>query len=259
MTETTAGAVHPIFSDTPSADAVLWRYMSFAKFAALMQSANLRFTRIDRFDDHFEGVWPRRDLEAWNRMSALPAGVTEAMRRNRVAASCWVNLPHESAGMWRLYAPGAEGVAVKTTFGKLLAITKTMETAAPGTVAGAAKVQYIDHATDSLLAQLRDGDAYPNAMLPFMLKHISYAHENEVRALVIAPMAPNGGFEIEPDGCGSASFTLAALVEEVVTSPLGEPWFEETVIELARAHGVTAVRRSDLHRRAFWQRAVPPS
>lgn len=246
-------ALHPIFQDVPDVHAPLWRYMSFAKFAALIQSANLRFTRIDQFDDHFEGVWPRQDLERWNELSPLPANVTEEMRLRRIAASCWVNLPHESAGMWRLYAPGAEGVAVRTTFGKLLAITKTMETAAPGTVAGAAKVRYIDHTNDSLLAELNDGDAYPNVMLPFMLKHVSYAHENEVRALVIAPMVPNGGFEIEPDGCGTASFNLSSLIDEVVTSPLGQPWFEETVIEFAQDHGVTAVRRSDLHRRAFWR------
>ena len=39
------------------------RYLSFAKFAFLLELAKLHLTRVDEFDDHFEGAWPKSDLE----------------------------------------------------------------------------------------------------------------------------------------------------------------------------------------------------
>jgi hypothetical protein len=114
--------IHPIFRDRPSSAAKLWRYLSFAKFAALLQSNLLHFTRADQFDDHFEGAWPLSDLRKWQKIAERGfdvASFTESMKRSRVAASCWFESPHESAAMWRLYAPGNEGVAISTNFGKL--------------------------------------------------------------------------------------------------------------------------------------------
>jgi hypothetical protein len=56
--------VNPIFSEIPPPDAKLWRYLSFAKFASLLHSQKLHFTRVDRLDDHFEGVWPGKKVRA---------------------------------------------------------------------------------------------------------------------------------------------------------------------------------------------------
>ena len=245
--------LHPIFRDAPPDGAPLWRYMTYAKFAAMMQAGVLRFTRVDKFDDHFEGVWPRRDLESWNRISTLPAGFTEQTRRTHVAASCWINLEHESAAMWRLYAMGAEGVAIKTRFSRVRDAAVRMEEAAAGTLAGAARVRYIDHASDSIIAALSEGDALPNAFVPFMMKNISYQHESEVRALVVSPVT----HEIEPDGCG-VGIDLPDFVEEVVVNPLAEPWFEQLVLSTVRVHNLNSVRRSQLDRRIFWQRVEEP-
>jgi hypothetical protein len=50
------------FRNAPTPEAKLWRYLSFAKFASLLQSAQLHFIRVDHFDDHFEGAWPKSDL-----------------------------------------------------------------------------------------------------------------------------------------------------------------------------------------------------
>jgi hypothetical protein len=246
--------LHPIFRNAPEQNATLWRYMSFAKFVAMLETGLLRFTRIDQFDDHFEGVWPRRDLETWNKVGPLPAGFTEQMRRTRVAVSCWIHLPHESAGMWRLYAPGTEGVAIKTKFAKLQAVVSGMEKSLPQLLAGAAKVQYVDHASDSLIANLKDGDSYPNMLAPFMLKHVSYSYENEVRALVVAPHS----HEIEPQGV-FAPIDLADFVEGVVVTPLSQPWFEDVVIKVTKDRGLKFVNRSVLDRRIFWQQVIEKS
>ena len=40
----------------PSADTVLWRYMDFSKFVAMLKDKALWFGRIDRLGDPFEGA-----------------------------------------------------------------------------------------------------------------------------------------------------------------------------------------------------------
>src|SRR5215831_9145292 len=176
--------VHPLFRNTPKPEAKLWRYLSFAKFASLLQSAQLHFTRVDHFDDHFEGAWPKSDFEYWTKERMIEhfkvSDFTEQMRRNNVAVSCWFESPHESAAMWRLYAPGNEGVAVATTFGKLHNLV-TSAPMATGWLADAASVEYIDHFDDGLIKRFRPDERLPNTLMPFMLKNISYKYENEVR------------------------------------------------------------------------------
>jgi hypothetical protein len=42
----------------PSDDAVIWRYMDFAKFVAMLQTESLFFNRADKFRDPLEGRFP---------------------------------------------------------------------------------------------------------------------------------------------------------------------------------------------------------
>ena len=123
----TDALTHPIFRDAPPPETRLWRYLSFAKIIALFQTRRLHFTRVDQFDDHFEGAWPKSDLERFAKLEGgqvIPT-VTKAMRQG-VAASCWLAADHESAAMWRLYAAGEEGVAITTTAAKLQAVVSAV-------------------------------------------------------------------------------------------------------------------------------------
>ena len=152
--------------------------------------------------DHFEGAWPKSDLEYWSKIKGGGVAIyfNETMRQ-RVAASCWLESPHESAAMWRLYTSGEEGVAITTTFGKLQKLVGTA-VEAPW-LAGVGRVTYIDHAEKGLIEGLQKDDPLPNTLAPSMLKHISYAHEREVRALVVGGI----GSEIGREG-----FDLALVV-----------------------------------------------
>ena len=42
----------------PKDDTTLWRYMSFEKFANLLATGSLFFSRADKYDDKFEGYIP---------------------------------------------------------------------------------------------------------------------------------------------------------------------------------------------------------
>jgi hypothetical protein len=238
--------VHPLFRDAPPPDAKLWRYLSFAKFAHLLHSPRLHFTRVDQFDDHFEGAWPKGDLEYWDKTKGFKVVYFTEQMKQRVAASCWVESPHESAAMWRLYAPGEDGVAVTTTFGKLRELVSPL--AETAWLAGAGRVRYIDHFKKGLIEELGNGARLPNTMMPFMLKNVSYEHEKEVRALVVAGL----GREIGREGF-DLEVIINDFVDEIVVNPFCETWFSEAVAGLTDHYGLQSkLRQSSLSPDLFY-------
>jgi Protein of unknown function (DUF2971) len=245
-----ASSDHPLFRNAPTPEAKLWRYLSFAKFASLLESAQLHFTRVDHFDDHFEGAWPESDLAYWTKERLIDvfkvADFTEQMRRN-VAVSCWFQSPHESAAMWRLYAPGSEGVAVATTFGKLRNFVNAASIEADW-ISGAGRVTYLDHSNDGLIKSLRTDERLPNAMMPFMLKNISYEYEKEVRALIIA-MPPR---EIPEEGF-DLPLNLIDFVDGIVINPFCQTWFNKAVAGVAGHYRLgSKLRESSLSPDVFY-------
>jgi len=238
--------LHPLFRDRPPPEAKLWRYLSFAKFAALLDAGKLHFTRVDQFDDHFEGVWPQQDYAKWQRVEPVQEeGVfsvnsfTETIRP-AIAVSCWVESEYESAAMWRLYSSGNEGVAVVTSFRKLEEAVSQhlapLQSEFPFWFGGVGRVRYFDHFNDGLL-----DDGEKNVLWPFILKYKSYAYEHEVRALVIAPWGQN----IAAVGL-DLPIQLTDFIDEIVTSPFAQPWFEKTVRGVAERYGLGDRIRSSL-------------
>lgn len=235
---------HPIFHDAPPPETRLWRYLSFAKIVALFQTRTLNFTRIDQFDDHFEGAWPKSDLARFDTLAGgqvIPK-VTKTMRQG-VAASCWLASDYESAGMWRLYAAGEEGVAITTTAGKLHALVSAVR---PPLIGGISRVRYIDHDNKSLIAELQNSPW--NALHPFMSKNVSYEHEKEVRALLIG--WPN--YAIEQTGC-ALDIEPQTFIDQIVTNPFCKPWFVDAVKGIVEHYGLAGkLRTSTLSRSAYY-------
>jgi hypothetical protein len=230
--------VHPLFRDRPPPEAKLWRYLSFAKFVAFLDANQLHLTRVDQFDDHFEGAWPKQDFAKWeDRKATFDMNKFTERGRKLVAVSCWIESKHESAAMWRLYAPGNEGVAIVTSFQKLdEVVTSQGPQQLPDCLAGTGRVRYLDHFTEGLLE-----NGSQNALLPFMLKNISYEHEREVRALV------NARFDQEiPAGGLDLPVQLTSFIDEIVTSPFAQPWFDKTVRGVGERYGLGDRIRSSL-------------
>ena len=105
----------PAFEPPGDDDAVVWRYMTFTKLVSMLHTQALYFTRLDRFEDEFEGTLPQRTYEA------LSPQLRECfdLERKNALASCWSLGDHESAALWKIFVNGNEGVAVKFTFGHL--------------------------------------------------------------------------------------------------------------------------------------------
>ena len=217
------------FTQPGDEDCKVWRFLDFTKFVSLLISKKLFLTRADRFEDPFEGSWPKRNVEKrWEIPEGMNSlwvdvhksrmtGLSEFGKtlREYVAISCWHMNAHESAAMWKLYLKSDEGVAIQTTYKKLKQGLERGEDFSMG------EVQYIDYKTEMIPGA--------NAFLPYMYKRKSFEHEKEVRVVVnrikdyslVADSPIEGGIEIDVDS--------PAFIETVFISPTAAPWFTDVV------------------------------
>jgi hypothetical protein len=124
---------HPIFVQPDNEDIQVWRYMDFTKFVSFIESRCLYFTRADRFDDPFEGSYPKINVDArrilppgfppdkqdiyFKQMASM--GEINQRWQKFHAINCWHMNEHESAAMWKLYLKSDEGIAIQSTYRKL--------------------------------------------------------------------------------------------------------------------------------------------
>jgi hypothetical protein len=203
----------------PADDVALWRYMSFTKFLAFLETRALHMAALTSFEDPFEGHPPKSVVDAFSRqppgmsdddLQKLRVVVENNLKmfqntRKYVTASCWHMSSAESAGMWAQYLRSGEGIAVRTTFARL----KSALTPGSAQVTGAV-VQYVDFET------YEPHDV--NILLWAALKRVGFEHEREFRLLSLADPNPRG-FLVEVD--------LPTLVESVYLAPTTPDWIVE--------------------------------
>jgi hypothetical protein len=249
--------------DIPEADASLWRYVSFAKFVALLKDKALYFARADHLGDRFEGakgvlmnkiVWDDHYLrffmdsirnpppghectlsseevkqEAERLLMELAAAGERDLHSTYV--SCWHESEAESEALWRLYCPPSSGgVAIRTTFAAL----NTSLGNDPGIAIG--RVRYVD---------FRKGFAGPNDAI--FRKRQSLSHEKEVRAVIRD--------HEDSDTMGlTRPVDLNCLFKQVVISPFADQWFEAVLKETMRRFGFSpeTIAVSDLTLEPFF-------
>lgn len=197
--------------------------MDFTKYVAMLDQRGLFFTRADRFADPFEGSFARPNLVD-RRAPVQPA---RPQLRQSVLLNCWHCNEHESAGMWRIYLTGPNGVAVQS---RVSALMRCFPQKLGRLYIGS--VHYLDYAVERIPSALE--------LAPFFCKRKSFAHEQEVR-LAYRADAPS----VEPGRYLHAR--LEQLIERVVVCPTSEPWFAELVRSVTRKYGFELpVTRSEL-------------
>jgi hypothetical protein len=161
--------------ETPPDDAVLWRFLDFARFLALIEGSSLWFARADLLGDPREGEFTDDELSHLRELEpSSPAGagagrVIASFKKTRrqCFVNCWYKNQRESTAMWKLYAPGAGGIAVKSSVGAIKHSLKSDRKILIG------DVRYLDWTTES--------DWSLNVYPMVLRKHISYKSESEVR------------------------------------------------------------------------------
>lgn len=229
---------HPVFANKPNDESIMWRFMSLEKFINLLITNELHFSRIDKFEDHFEGMSPVSDAKYFrslvekNKKNFDIEAYTKIFRR-QTAISCWHENPHESAAMWQLYNPSNDGVAIQTTFGKLKSEFLNAAQSDPNlNLCDIARVEYINHMTDNMVVM---GKELPNLLRAPMSKNVSYQFENEVRALISC--VPQ--FEISELGY-RLKININNLIDIVIVNPRAPNRLFGTVKSILGKYGSTA-------------------
>lgn len=111
---------------------VIWRFMDYEKFLHLLVEQSLYFARPDQFEDKNEGMLGMNDIYDMAFTSFNRESVQKSLEEYRksiedVGVSCWYCRKKESLPMWKLYASGKLGIAMKTTVGKLKASLYKLE------------------------------------------------------------------------------------------------------------------------------------
>ena len=219
--------------------------MDFPKFIHLISSAQMFFTRADKFADLWEGANSRftlglrpqmyLDLSPESRISifAQMAALKNQMRRETFI-NCWHENSFESAAMWDLYSRDGNGLAVRTTFSRL---QQSLASTPFSIFAG--RVTYLDYTSEPVPEY--------NTMLPFFCKRSSFAHEREARLLVQDGTEPNVIETPEEKHGLVAPVDLGRLIEAVYVAPKSALWIRDTVEIMVKKFGLNIpVKQSNM-------------
>jgi hypothetical protein len=208
--------------------------MNLAKLISLIHLRTLYLTRLDQFADPYEGSTTQRTaagIDAFLKNLGSPNGYQELgdfyrKARQSTFVSCWHANEHESEAMWRLYGGLGGGVAVQTTYARLVKSIERLGEVYVGLV------RYIDYTTASF------PDA--NAFYPVMHKRASFAHEREVRLVRYwgAPPEPD-----KPPAHLSIPWDIEASAERIYVDPYAPGYYFEAVKAALSSMAPTLVPR----------------
>jgi len=254
---------HRVFNEPADPNACIWRYQSLSKFISTVAKRALFFSRFDKLqrDDPYEGSVPLANIKSREEILArLPPDrvrstqdtiealwdITYAAQRG-IGVNCWHVNDHESMAMWKLYGLRDDGVAIRSTFGRLCrSVQEVNEDVLVGLV------NYLDYEDPH-------GEVLPhdNALYPVMHKRKSFEHERELRA-VIVPVPNTAWAEFLRMGLAGIDVpvNLDVLVEEVRVAPAAAQWFSDVVREVVSKFGLTCpVELSSLDVPPYWHLA----
>jgi len=234
---------HGVFVPPEDPNATIWRYLDFTKLVSLITTRQLFFSRVDTFDDPFEGsISEATRIARREGYSELDEDKREEMlghlRRHtetaptRMYANCWNLSEVESAALWGLYVQPADGVAIRSTYSRLIASVQAGPPTPDRPVAPlwVGKVAYIDY-TDDFIPD-------DNSLYPFVHKRKSFEFENELRAMTWN-QSWKGLEKVSPIGL-RVPVDLTRLVEAIYVAPTAPQWFASLVQSVVAHYGCPA-------------------
>lgn len=272
---------HSVFIAPDNHSTRLWRYMDFTKFVSVLHSRALYFPSLERLsrEDPFEGALAKRNVEfpdadpervPLSEIQSLGykdhseyAKMLDTFRKNRphlsrlyrrqrsvIYVNCWHINEHESAAMWSIYAGNAPGIAIVSTYDRLRA-----SLACTDREISIGKVKYIDYSKVAI--------PFDNLLYPAVHKRQSFAHENELRAVIVDLKS----LTVEGED-GVSRWNLDAeiglpgiyvrcdvekLVKDIYVSPKSPDWYHEMVQSIIGKFELSfSVHRSDMMTEPFF-------
>jgi hypothetical protein len=232
---------HEVFTPPDNLNVSIWRYMDFTKLVALLEAGALFFARADTLSDEFEGSYSRFNVEARPEVyKDMPAEALAQMKEvsalmpRHTYVNCWNVSEGESAALWGLYVPPTGGVAMRSTFQRLVdSFVPDGPEPNPlpmGQTIFAGLVHYVDYSA----TWIPEG----NTLSPFVHKRHSFEFEKELRAVIqdlplVDDPSAEGGRRFDPSQPSpagrSVAVDLGTLIDRIYVSPVAPPWFADLV------------------------------
>jgi len=127
---------HECFPQPQNMSNLVWRYMDLSKLIWLLDNKKLYLSRIDLLGDPHEGSYTKKGYELLSNVlkketkikdplkhaKKIKAAVSQARFNLRKGAyvNCWCLNNFESEAMWKLYCGSKNGIAIQTTYQKLV-------------------------------------------------------------------------------------------------------------------------------------------
>lgn len=265
---------HPEFLPPQETNAKIWRYMDLAKFLSIIDRRCLYFVRLDQLTnfDPFEGYYTNLNVqfgkarfedmpqewkentgintpEIFNKIIESNKRTREIVKYNREVTfvNSWHIKGYESAAMWKLYLSNHEGIAIPSTYERLIQALEDYQ----DFEIMIGKIKYIDYEREAI--------PMGNMLSPFIYKRKSFEHEDELRALIWTPQHGKNDL-VNPmnnkfkDVVGLyVPVNLDTLIQRVYIAPSAPKWFFELIASLVRKYGLEVeVVQSDLASRPIY-------
>ena len=206
--------------------------MDFTKFTSLLDKKSLFFSRSDKLGDPFEGSMSRVNVKqrasSYNDNMYKTLDELSKIRKNlryQTFLNCWHINEVESDAMWKIYAKDNTGIAIQSTYKRLVDVLKENRSIYVGAV------NYIDYDLDSM--------PETNLFWPFVHKQKIFKHESELRAIiqntVINEKEP---FKTQPLGV-DIQINLDKLIEKIYVAPTSPKWFYDLVTSVIKKYNLT--------------------
>ena len=213
----------------PAEHDTLWRYMNFEKFANILATGSLFFTRADKYDDKFEGYIPEAIMRYYGSLNIR----INPNLREYIMCNCWHHGEEESMGMWDKYHIRNSGIAIKTTMGNL----KNCLPDTPNIFIGK-----VDYDVESIGSQNQievPEDLSIEDLLHYLYfyKRKPFEYEQEVRAIIDITSIPRNGTYKFGKPLEIDVKTLIGKDSEIIVSPHADEWITETVERIVKQCG----------------------
>lgn len=198
-------------------ETVVWKYLDLSKFLELLLSQQLFMSRSDKFEDQYEGTFSEPSFEEMKKLSVDNPEFLDYYKTHRenVVVSSWHINEYESYAMWQIFTKTNEGLAIRSTVGRL------QESLKPelNFEQHIGEVNYIDYKKEYI--------PFDDDFFPFLFKRKSFQYEREVR--IISNLSKhklhiNDGLKVNVD--------IRKLIDRVYIHPKSENWYKKLIIAL---------------------------
>lgn len=202
----------------------IWRYVDLARLLWVLQERALWFARADKLGDYWEGSLSIATLASADHVPRIGKAW-----RLKAAVSCWHMNEHESVAMWDRYARSDTGLAIRSSIQRLI---DSLDRSPQNVFL--APVGYIDYDNTPMRVD--------NALYPLTHKRMSFAFEQELRAITMFPEPTEQVFDLQNNPVGiTVPVDVVQLIEAIYVAPSAPSWFLETA-----ARSIAAIVGTDI-------------